>query len=71
MTTMLRFPVEPMTATLGSLPGEADDDHWAYEIKWDGYRTLAFVDAGALRLQSRSQLDVTTKYPEVGGLPVR
>lgn len=65
----LRFPVEPMTATLGSLPAAADDDHWAYEIKWDGYRTLAFVEDGALRLQSRRQLDVTTKYPEVGGLP--
>jgi len=66
---MLRFPVEPMNATLGSLPGEADDDHWAYEIKWDGYRTIAFVDDGALRLQSRRLLDVTAKYPEVGALP--
>src|SRR4051812_4820601 len=65
---MLRFPVEPMNATLGSLPGEADDHHWAYEIKWDGYRTLAFVDPGALRLQSRRLLDVTAKYPEFGGL---
>jgi bifunctional non-homologous end joining protein LigD len=64
----LRFPVEPMTATLGSLPAEADDDHWAYEIKWDGYRTIAFVENGALRLQSRRLLDVTAKYPEVGGL---
>ena len=66
---MLRFPVEPMNATLGSLPGEADDDHWAYEIKWDGYRTIAFVDDGTLRLQSRRLLDVTAKYPEVAGLP--
>ena len=66
---MLRFPVEPMNATLGSLPGEADDDHWAYEIKWDGYRTLAFVDDGTLRLQSRRLLDVTAKYPEVAELP--
>src|SRR6478735_9415632 len=58
-----------MNATLGSLPSEADDDHWAYEIKWDGYRTLAFVDGGLLRLQSRRLLDVTAKYPEVGALP--
>ncbi|MEO5900808.1 MAG: non-homologous end-joining DNA ligase [Ilumatobacteraceae bacterium] len=65
----LRFPVEPMSATLGSLPVEADDENWAYEIKWDGYRTIAFVDGGALRLQSRRSLDVTTKYPEIGGLP--
>lgn len=66
---MLRFPVAPMNATLGSLPSEADDSHWAYEIKWDGYRTIAFVEDGTLRLQSRRPLDVTAKYPEVADLP--
>ena len=40
----LSFPVAPMKATLGTLPTE--DDGWAYEVKWDGYRTLAFVDGG-------------------------
>ena len=60
---MLRFPVAPMKATLGALP--ADDDGWAYEIKWDGYRTLAFVDSGRVRLQSSNLIDVTTKYPEL------
>ena len=65
----LRFPVAPMTATLGSLPPERDDEHWAYEVKWDGYRTIAFVDGRVLRLQSRRLLDVTAKYPEIGGLP--
>ncbi len=64
----LRFPVEPMSATLGSLPAESDDDNWAYEVKWDGYRTIAFVDGGELRLQSRRLLDVTVKYPEIAGL---
>jgi bifunctional non-homologous end joining protein LigD len=64
----LRFPIEPMKASLGSLPPSTQDDQWAYEIKWDGYRTLAFIDAGELRLQSSSGLDVTTKYPELAGL---
>ena len=63
---MISFPTEPMRAVLGSLPG--DDDRWAYEIKWDGYRTLAFVDEGGLRLQSSNRLDVTAKYPELAGL---
>ena len=62
----LRFPVAPMKATLSTLPG--DDDAWAYEIKWDGYRTLAFVDDGRVRLQSTNLLDVTAKWPELGEL---
>ena len=61
----LRFPVAPMKASLGSLP--ADDSNWAYEIKWDGYRTLAFVDDGRERWQSSNLLDVTSKYPELAG----
>lgn len=63
---MLTFPVAPMKATLGSLPG--DDDRWAYEIKYDGYRTLAFLDDGQVRLQSTNLRDVTATYPELGTL---
>ena len=59
----LRYPVEPMKATLGTLPG--DDENWAFEIKWDGYRTLAFVDNGVTRFQSSNLIDVTPKYPEL------
>ncbi|MEP7046823.1 MAG: hypothetical protein ABI949_09095, partial [Ilumatobacteraceae bacterium] len=59
----LRYPVAPMKAAIGTLP--PDDGNWAYEIKWDGYRTLAFVDGGATRLQSSNLLDVTAKYPEL------
>jgi bifunctional non-homologous end joining protein LigD len=62
----LRYPVSPMKAAIGNLP--ADDENWAYEIKWDGYRTLAFVDNGATRLQSSNLLDVTAKYPELAEL---
>jgi bifunctional non-homologous end joining protein LigD len=64
----LRFPVAPMKATIGSLPGADDDANWAYEIKWDGYRTIVFVDVGArsVRVQSSSGRDVTSSYPELG-----
>lgn len=54
---------------MGSLPPESHDHEWAYEIKWDGYRTLAFVDDGELRLQSSNSLDVTAKYPELAAFP--
>jgi bifunctional non-homologous end joining protein LigD len=56
-----------MKATLGTLP--PDDGRWAFEVKFDGYRTLAFVDADGLRLQSSNLLDVTGKYPELASLP--
>lgn len=56
-----------MKASLGTLPPE--DGRWAFEVKFDGYRTLAFVDGGSLRLQSSNLLDVTAKYPELTGLP--
>lgn len=63
----LSFPVAPMRASLGTLP--TSDEGWAYEIKWDGYRTLAFVDGGTVRLQSSNRIDVTHKYPELAELP--
>ena len=62
----LSFPVEPMKAVLGTLPH--DDDAWAYEVKWDGYRALAHIDEGSVRLQSGSGRDVTATYPELASL---
>ncbi|WP_423982431.1 non-homologous end-joining DNA ligase [Ilumatobacter sp.] len=52
-----------MKATLGSLP--AHDDGWAYEIKWDGHRTLAHIDAERTRLQTTSGRDSSERWPEV------
>ena len=59
----LRYPVAPMKAAIGTLPH--DDENWAFEIKYDGYRTLAFVDGGETRWQSSNLIDVTAKYPEL------
>jgi bifunctional non-homologous end joining protein LigD len=59
----LSFPVAPMKATLGSLP--ASDDGWAYEIKWDGHRTLGHVSSGVTRLQTTSGHDSSERWPEV------
>jgi bifunctional non-homologous end joining protein LigD len=59
--------VPPMLATSSQLP--ADDDGWAYEMKWDGVRASAYLDGGRLlRLISRSGQDVTVAYPELRGL---
>jgi len=55
--------IVPMMARLSSLP--RDEDKYAYEIKWDGIRAIAFLDRGSLRLQSRNLLDITRQYPEL------
>jgi bifunctional non-homologous end joining protein LigD len=54
--------VVPMLARAGTLPRS---DDWAYEIKWDGLRAIAFSEPGTLRLQSRNLHDVTASYPEL------
>ena len=56
-----RRGIEPMKAVPGNLP--SSDDGWAYEVKWDGYRTVAWVVGGQLMLQSSNLIDVTTKWP--------
>ena len=55
--------VVPMMAKLGDLP--AKDHGWAYEIKWDGVRAIAYSEPGRLRLESRNLNDITAQYPEV------
>ena len=33
-----------------------DSDDHLFEIKWDGIRCLAFIEAGRVRLQSRERI---------------
>jgi bifunctional non-homologous end joining protein LigD len=42
---------------------------WSLEPKWDGWRCLAHVDGGRLRLTSRWRTDLTSRFPELGELP--
>jgi bifunctional non-homologous end joining protein LigD len=60
--------VRPMLATPGALPPAAQDEQWAYEVKWDGVRAVAYVEGGRLRLMSRSDRDITRRYPEIAPL---
>jgi DNA ligase D-like protein (predicted ligase) len=52
-------------------PGPFDSPEHAFEVKWDGYRALAFVDGGAVRLQSRQLRDLTSAFPAVQALGTR
>jgi ATP-dependent DNA ligase len=42
-----------------------DEDGWAYEPKWDGFRTIAFVDGDEVYLQSRNGKPMSRYFPEV------
>lgn len=61
--------VQPMLATLGTLPPERQDSAFGYEMKWDGIRAIAYVSAGRLRLVSRNDKDITVAYPELTTVP--
>jgi len=78
--TVLR-PAELEGARKTTMPGKTglmlastveksfSDPNWLFEIKWDGVRTLARIEDGALRLTSRNGNDVTGQYPELSELP--
>lgn len=67
VSPLMALPVlYPMLATLGHLP--PDEDAWAYEIKWDGERVLAYVETVGLKLQSRNGNDISARYPELAPL---
>lgn len=52
--------VEPMLATLIDKP--FDDKGWMYEVKWDGYRALAFMNESEVELKSRNDKSFSEKY---------
>jgi bifunctional non-homologous end joining protein LigD len=53
----------PMLATLErSVP---QGDSWAFEVKWDGYRALAYVRGGNCELVSRNDNDLTSRFPNI------
>ena len=52
-----------MLATLVDKPFDGQD--WLYEVKWDGYRAITFLESGSVRLVSRNQNDMTAAYPEL------
>jgi bifunctional non-homologous end joining protein LigD len=53
----------PMLASL-----DADVPHgdgWSFEVKFDGFRALAYVRGGDCRLVSRNDNDLTGRFPDV------
>jgi bifunctional non-homologous end joining protein LigD len=59
--------IHPMLAS--SAAKAFDDPDWLFEIKWDGYRAVSFIENGSLRLVSRSQNDLTAQFSELSIVP--
>ena len=48
--------------------GPFSDPGWWFEVKWDGYRTIAFCGPGRTELRSRRGNDLAYRFPEVAAM---
>jgi bifunctional non-homologous end joining protein LigD len=53
----------PMLASLDTRIPHGES--WTFEVKFDGYRALAYIRGGECRLVSRNENDLTGRFPDV------
>ena len=63
LTDPVPTSIAPMLAVQGRLPEGRTE--WAYEVKWDGARAIAFAEGGRVSLRSRNGKDVTATFPDL------
>lgn len=56
-------PITPMLAS--SVDEPFDDKNWVFEIKWDGYRGIAEIGKGGVKLYSRNGKDFSIKFSPI------
>jgi len=59
-TSKIPKGITPMLTTLVDKP--FDQPGWLYEIKWDGYRALGFINDGRVELRSRNDKSFDEKF---------
>src|SRR5215510_4594922 len=57
--------IEPMLASAGEC---FDSEDHLFEIKWDGFRALCYIENGQYRLVGRRRSDFTAQFPELSPL---
>lgn len=55
--------IKPMLAT--SIKKVFDDPGWIYELKWDGYRVISYINDGEVSLYSRNGILMNSKFPSL------
>ena len=57
-----KFPedIKPMLATLVDKP--FDDEGWLYEVKWDGYRSIGYINNNGVDIRSRNNKSFNEKF---------
>ena len=53
--------ISPMVAR--QVPDPFDREGWLFELKWDGFRAICFVDKGVVRFVSRNQRSLSERFP--------
>ncbi len=61
--TPMPHNITPMLATLVAQP--FDRAGWFFEIKWDGFRAIAEIEQGHVRLYSRNQISFENRFRPV------
>jgi bifunctional non-homologous end joining protein LigD len=58
----IKFPssLRPMLATLVNEP--FDREGWLYEVKWDGYRAMSFLNKNKVEIKSRNDKSFSEKF---------
>lgn len=58
--TALPRRIRPMLCTLIDAPFDQKD--WLFEVKWDGFRAIAYVNKGKVDLRSRNQISFNQRF---------
>lgn len=65
-TTVVSNPFDKTDVQLAKLAGKVPEgDEWLYEMKYDGYRILAYLEGSSVRLITRNGHDYTEKFHDI------
>lgn len=63
---IVKNPFDKMDVQLAKLENAIpDDENWLYELKYDGYRIIAFVDGSSVKLLTRNGNDYLKRFHDV------